>query len=380
MNNCTGLGCPTDPRLHPSRPARLFCSRPGGIEDGRDSVRVFVLAQRQKVVMAIPEYQTFMAPVLRALQDGQPHLHKEIREVVAREMGITEAERQQLIKSGVPVFDSRVGWAVTYMVQAGLVRRPRRGVNQITDRGFQVLTAHPQRVDNHILDQFEEFREFRTRARPTHSASEASPAPELHATASASSNGSQPSQGAPRETITAAVEENNAAVATDLLMRLRDQDLAFLENLVLKVLKAMGYGGATGNAKRLGRSGDEGLDGVIRQDPLGLDRIYVQAKRYAADRTVGRPDIQGFIGALHGAQADRGVFIRTSRFSPDAYSYADRVAARVILIDGTETRAVARQAQHRSTGRGDLRAEARRRGLLRGPVARTVAPIVERSR
>ena len=103
---------------------------------------------------------------------------------------------------------------------------------------------------------------------------------------------------------------------------------------MLKVLTAMGYAGAAGSAEHLGRSGDEGLDGVIKQDKLGLDRIYVQAKRYAAERTVGRPDIQGFVGALHGAQADRGVFITTSRFSPDAYSYAEKVAARVILIDG----------------------------------------------
>src|SRR3954447_19736664 len=152
-----------------------------------------------------------MAPVLRALQDGQPHLHKEIREVVAREMGITEAERQQLIKSGVPVFDSRVGWAVTYMGPGRARATAPTGSEPDHRGGFQVLTAHPQRVDNHILDQFEKFREFRTRARPTQSASEASPTSELHATASASSNGSQPSQGAPRETITAAVEENNAA-------------------------------------------------------------------------------------------------------------------------------------------------------------------------
>jgi restriction system protein len=144
----------------------------------------------------------------------------------------------------------------------------------------------------------------------------------------------------PRETIAAAVEETNAAVATELLTRIREQNPAFLERLVLRVLTAMGYGGAEGSAEQLGRSGDEGLDGVIRQDPLGLDRIYVQAKRYAADRPVGRPDIQGFVGALHGAQADRGVFITTSRFSQDAVTYAERVASRVILIDGHDLAAL----------------------------------------
>ena len=145
----------------------------------------------------------------------------------------------------------------------------------------------------------------------------------------------QAASATPHETINAAVEETNAAVAADLLVRIRERDPAFLERLVLEVLTAMGYGGAAGTAEHLGRSGDEGLDGVIRQDPLGLDRIYVQAKRYSADRAVGRPDIQGFVGALHGAQADRGVFITTSRFSQDAHAYADKVAARVILIDGT---------------------------------------------
>jgi restriction system protein len=290
--------------------------------------------------LTVPEYQTFMAPVLRALQDGQPRPIKEIREVVAGEMGITDHDRSEVIKSGVSVFDSRVGWAVTYMVQAGLVRRPSRAINQITERGQAVLRDHPERVDNHVLDQFEEFRDFRTRAKVTPERQDSTQAPKPQLVPSAAASTPTAPQGAPRETITAAVEENNAAVAADLLTRVREQDPAFLENLVLKVLTAMGYGGAAGSAERLGRSGDEGLDGVIKQDPLGLDRIYVQAKRYAADRTVGRPDIQGFVGALHGAQADRGVFITTSRFSPDAYSYAEKVAARVILIDGADLAAL----------------------------------------
>jgi restriction system protein len=280
--------------------------------------------------MSVPEYQTFMAAVLRALQDGQPRSAREIRELVAAEMGITEDDRRDLIKSGVPVFDNRVGWATTYMVQAGLIRRPRRAINQITERGLQVLRHYPERVDNRVLTQFEEFREFKSRARTQ---DQTSLADEAEKSATVGSDDAT-ATGAPRETITSAIKENNAAVASDILARVRERDPAFLEVLVLQVLTAMGYGGAAGSAKRLGRSGDEGLDGVIRQDPLGLDRIYVQAKRYAADRTVGRPDIQGFVGALHGAQADRGVFITTSRFSQDAHDYAEKVNARVILIDG----------------------------------------------
>ena len=272
-----------------------------------------------------------MAPALRALQDGQPRSIKEIRELVAVEVSITDEQRSEVVPSGIGVFDSRVGWAVTYMVQAGLVSRPKRAVNQITGRGLEVLHSHPERVDNRILEQFEEFREFKERSRASQGRDKA----RSHArTAAPSSAPSSQTVGDPRETFTAAVKENNAAVAADLLDRVRHQDPDFLENLVLKALTAMGYAGAAGSAEHLGRSGDEGLDGVIKQDKLGLDWIYVQAKRYSADRTVGRPDIQGFVGALHGAQADRGAFITTSRFSQDAYSYADKVNARVVLIDG----------------------------------------------
>jgi len=269
-----------------------------------------------------------MAPVLRALQDRRPRSLGEIRERVARETGVTEQDRKETIKSGTSVYDSRVNWAVTYLVQAGLVRRPRRAVNEITDRGLTVLQKHPDRVDNHVLDQFEEFRDFRSRARNPQ------PQPGGPTVVPVQRGTGQGGDGVPRETIVAAIEENNAAVGSDILSRVRERDPDFLERLVLRVLTAMGYGGAAGSAEHLGRSGDEGLDGVIRQDPLGLDRIYVQAKRYAAERTVGRPDIQGFVGALHGAQADRGVFITTSKFSADAYEYAEKVNARVILIDG----------------------------------------------
>ncbi len=274
--------------------------------------------------MPVPDYQTLMAPCLVALQDGQPRALRQVRDFVATRLGLTEDDLHETIRSGARVFDSRVHWALTYMAQAGLVRRPKRGVVEITDRGREVLRQHPERVDNDVLNGFPEFREFMSRAR-------AQSAPSAAGTADA-----QPGDGAtPREAITSAVEENNAAVAADLLIRIHDRDPAFLERLVLRVLTAMGYGGAAGSAEHLGRSGDEGLDGVIRQDPLGLDRIYVQAKRYAPERAVGRPDIQGFVGALHGAQADGGVFITTSRFSHDAHEYADKVAARVILIDGS---------------------------------------------
>lgn len=261
-----------------------------------------------------------MTPVLRVLADGGDHSIAELREAVARRLKLTEEDLRATIPSGTPLLADRLHWAVTYMYQAGLLSRPKRGVVCITDRGQNVAAEHPDRVDMRVLSQFPEFIEYTSRARRPKQAGE----PDL-----ATSNSSTP-----REAVAAAIDEANAAVAAEVLDRVRLREPAFLERLVLSVLTAMGYGGAAGAAEHLGKAGDEGLDGVIRQDPLGLDRIYVQAKRYSAGKPVRRPEIQEFVGALHGAQADRGIFITTSRFTPEAVAYADRVAARVVLIDG----------------------------------------------
>jgi restriction system protein len=269
--------------------------------------------------MSVPDYQSLMAPTLRVLADGGERSLAELRAVVADRLALSEDDLRAKIPSGTPLFANRLHWAVTYMYQAGLLSRPQRGVVCITDRGRKVAAAHPNRVDVRLLSEFSEFLDFKSRSRQPRAAGE----PDL------ADDGATP-----REAVSTAVDEANAAVAAEMLDRVRQREPAFLERLVLAVLTAMGYGGAAGAAEHLGRSGDEGLDGVIRQDPLGLDRIYVQAKRYGAARAVGRPEIQEFVGALHGAQADRGIFITTSRFTPEAITYADRVAARVILIDG----------------------------------------------
>jgi len=263
-----------------------------------------------------------MAPVLSALADGGDHSLAELRAVLAERLGLTEEDLQAKIPSGTPLFANRLHWAVTYMHQAGLLSRPKRGVVRITGRGRKVAAAHPDRVDVGVLSEFPEFIEFKSRSHAPRQSSQTGQ-PEL-----------AKSEATPREAVSTAVDEANTAVAAEVLDRVRQREPAFLERLVLAVLTAMGYGGAAGAAEHLGKSGDEGLDGVIRQDPLGLDRIYVQAKRYGASRAVGRPEIQEFVGALHGAQADRGIFITTSRFTPEATTYADRVAARVVLIDG----------------------------------------------
>ncbi|MGH3584767.1 MAG: restriction endonuclease, partial [Pseudonocardia sp.] len=173
-----------------------------------------------------------------------------------------------------------------------------------------------------LLSRFDDYLEFRARTK-------ASPSEPV-------SNGEVPQDdGTPLEAIASAVRESNEALAAEVLQRVLDQPPAFLEQLVLTLLSAMGYGGRAGaSTEHLGRSGDGGIDGVVRQDVLGLDRVYVQAKRYAAENTVGRPDIQAFVGALHGQQADRGVFITTSRFSADAGAYVEKIPNRIVLIDG----------------------------------------------
>ncbi len=268
--------------------------------------------------MPVPDYQTLMRPALARLADGEAWTTAVLREEVAEALGLSPEERQETIPSGSFLFDNRVHWALTYMSQAGLLARPRRGVVQITDRGRLILNEQRDRIDNDVLQEFQEFRDFKTRARASQRRVGAF---------------EERSDATPRETISAAVEEANEAVASELLSRVIASDPVFLERLVLQLLTAMGYGGAAGSAEHLGRVGDKGLDGVIRQDPLGLDRIYVQAKRYS-DRSVGRPEIQAFVGALHGAQADRGIFVTTGRFAAEAVDYAERVAARLILIDG----------------------------------------------
>jgi restriction system protein len=276
--------------------------------------------------MTIPDFQSMMRPVLALHDDGLPHTAADVRNDVAEVLGVTEQERQVPLPSGRTTrYANRVAWAVTHMVQALLLERPARGVTQILPRGREVLAKYPDRVDMSVLAQFPEYVAFRSRSRPPLKDRDSG------------STGEEPTREvSPSEAITEVVDEAHAAVAGDLLARILLRPPQFLERLVLKLLVSMGYGGLEAVTEHLGGPGDQGLDGLIRQDLLGLDVVYVQAKRYAPDRKVGRPDIQGFAGALQGAQASRGIFITTSSFSADARSYADRINARLVLIDGPE--------------------------------------------
>jgi restriction system protein len=276
--------------------------------------------------MAIPDFQSLFRPVLTAVGDGQIWTLAAVRDEIAATLGITADERLERYGSGGRRYDSRVHWAVTYLSAAAAVARVGRGQIQITDRGRELAADGPERLTVRYLMRYPEFAEFYERA----TASRRRPAQNEASEAEVDTPAVDP-----LEQISQSVDEIAAAVASELLERIKSQPPDFLERIILDLMVAMGYGGTLGHAEHLGGSGDEGFDGVIHQDALGLERVYLQAKRFA-DRTVGRPDIQGFAGALQGAGANRGVFITTSKFSSEARDFASRLPARVVLIDGPE--------------------------------------------
>lgn len=272
--------------------------------------------------MPVPDFQTIMRPLLTLHADGQEHEVAATRTGVADHFDLSPEDRAERIPSGrVTTLQNRVGWAAMYLFRAGLLERPRRAHYKITERGREMLKQHPERIDLSVLKQFEEFEEFRKTGK--------SPAAEKTSVAGAAEAETA------EERIDAGYQELRSALIADLLDRVREEDWDFFERLVLKVLRSMGYGGPEGAIERLGGHGsDGGVDGVIREDPLGLELIYIQAKAWQ-DKTVGRPEIQQFIGALHGRQANKGIFLTTSKFSPEARDYAAGVSSRVILIDGS---------------------------------------------
>ncbi|WP_298282900.1 restriction endonuclease [Acidocella sp.] len=279
--------------------------------------------------MAIPDYQSLMLPVLKEAAVGEVR----IGEVVARladHLQLTSDERVILLPSGKQtLFANRVHWAKTYLAKAMLVESTRRGYFQITPRGKEVLTANPWQIDNNFLNQFEEFRSFRERT------VEYFPG----ATEDASSE-PKPVQGAnatPDEVMRAAHRQIESALAQDLLDRILSSPPDFFERLIVSLLLGMGFGGtATAAGRALGRSGDGGVDGVIDQDALGLDRIYIQAKRYGPDNKVSSGAIRDFFGSLDRHKASKGLFVTTSSFSSSARETAEFLSKRIVLIDGVQ--------------------------------------------
>jgi len=271
--------------------------------------------------MAIPDFQTMMRPVLVAIDGDEPRSTAQIRDEIATTLNISNEDRLVMLPSGKQkLFTNRVAWAITHMAQAGLLTRPERGRYLLSKRGKKVLQEHPDRVDLQVLQQFPEYQDFRSRKSEKQAEKSVSVVDEV----------------SPSEAVNAIVEDSYDTLAAELLDRILAQPPTFLESLSLKLLQAMGYGGRESLTEHTGKPGDSGLDGIVRQDALGLDLVGVQAKRYDKDNTVQRPDIQAFVGALQGAQTTRGVFVTTGRFSPGALQFAESVAMRLRLIDGKE--------------------------------------------
>lgn len=275
--------------------------------------------------MTIPDYQSLMRPVLAHLADGELKRSREVKGAMEDAFDLTPEERSEMLPSGRQrTIDNRVGWALTYLAQAGLVDRPARGQVRISAQGREALAIHPERIDNRVLEQYPAFIEFRERTRVSTPQVAGARVTDIVTEAAAS----------PQDLVAQAIAENRAAVEGDLLKRALSLDPRGFELLVLRLLEAMGYGKDGGLIEHSGKSGDGGIDGIISQDPLGLDRIYLQAKRYALDSPVSRPSLQAFVGAMVGAQGDRGVFLTTSSFTAGARQEAERVNMRIELIDG----------------------------------------------
>ncbi|MFM0053271.1 restriction endonuclease [Caballeronia grimmiae] len=279
--------------------------------------------------MPIPDYQTLMLPVLRAVADGQEHRFRDVVETLANEYQLTDDERNTLLPSGTaPLFDNRVGWARTYLKQAGVVESKKRGYFNITERGKALLVQNPARIDNGTLDQYPEFVAFRQK-KTSEAPVAATPVSKLGVAMP------QIEEATPEESFAQAYQRLRTNLEVELLDQVKSSTPSFFERLVIDLLVAMGYGGSRQDAGSvIGRSGDGGIDGTIKEDKLGLDVIYVQAKRW--EDTVGRPEIQKFAGALQGQRANKGVFITTSTFTREAKEYAGVISSKIILVDGDQ--------------------------------------------
>ena len=259
--------------------------------------------------MPIPDYETLMLPMLKYGQEGVISFKAAVARA-ADDFQLSDDERQQTIPSGTePLIKNRTGWAITYLVKANLLYRPKRAHFTITDKGKEVLASSPAAISRKYLEQFPEFMHFLNKKKATSSAGVTEPE-----NASATT---------PEERIGIAHDEITAEIESELITKILDSSPEFFERVIVSLLVAMGYGGSYEQAgEHLGKSGDGGVDGVINEDKLGLDVIYVQAKRYAPDNSIGRPAIQAFAGSLLGLGANKGVFVTTSSFSKHAYEYA----------------------------------------------------------
>lgn len=274
--------------------------------------------------MTIPDYETVMLPILKYVADGKTYALKDITEHITNLFKLTPEEREQRIPSGSTTYiQGRTGWAKTYLKKAGLLSLPKRGLVQITDRGREVLSQNPVRINRAFLEQFPEFVEFQSRS----TVQSESEIPKSLST----------EKQTPEETIEHSYNELRSQLADELLEQIKGCTSDFFERLVVDVIVSMGYGGTHRDAaKATQRSNDGGIDGIIKQDRLGLDTIYIQAKKWDESRPIHRPEIQKFAGALQGVRAKKGIFITTSYFSEGAREYVATIDSKIVLIDGTE--------------------------------------------
>ena len=271
--------------------------------------------------MAIPGFQSVMLPLLQLIGDKKEHSLRETIDALSKQFKLTEEERRKLLPSGKqPIIDNRIGWARTYMKKAGLIESTRRSYFCITERGLSILQQNLPEIKVKTLRQFKEFNEFHDKKSDD--------------TTTTGNIPDEPSI-SPEEALEKAYLEVRENLASDLLGKVKGIAPKMFENIVIDLLVSMGYGGSRKDAgEAVGRTGDEGIDGIIKEDRLGLDIIYVQAKRW--ENTVSRPEIQKFAGALQGQRAKKGIFITTSNFSKDALEYAQKIESKIILIDGKQ--------------------------------------------
>jgi restriction system protein len=267
--------------------------------------------------MTIPDYQSIMLPLLKLVSDKQEHKMRDVTDTLADQFELSDEERKVLIPSGTQaLLYNRVGWARTYLVKAGLLETPRRGHIIITESGLKLLAENPTEINTKLLKRYLGFRDFQSIG------SEDKPPKE-------------PAEQTPEELIEEGYQSIRDNLAAELLSEIKNSTPQFFERLVVELLVNMGYGGSRKDAgEAIGKSGDEGIDGIIKEDRLGLDVIYIQAKRW--ENNVAPAEIQKFVGALHGKKANKGVFITTSSFSKNTREYASNVGTNVILIDGNQ--------------------------------------------
>jgi restriction system protein len=272
--------------------------------------------------MAVPDFQSMMLPLLGLMGDGAEHALAEVIETLGDRLRLSAEEKKELLPSESDVkFDNRVRWAAFYLRKAGLLERTGRGKIRISERGHQVLQTKPGRIDVKFLKQFAEFQEFQKGTKKAESEDV--------------NVASEEAQSTPEETLEASYVNLRQTLAEELIERVKKCPPKFFEKLVVDLLVSMGYGGSRKDAgQAVGQSGDDGIDGIIKEDKLGLDVVYLQAKRWEA--TVGRPTVQAFAGSLEGQRARKGVLITTSQFSQEAKDYVSRIEKKIILIAGEE--------------------------------------------